>query len=177
MALRPVPRAKRLLQQLCPSGDGTRQNPHPASNKMRGVILPLDGIAVRPYGVCGNDKAPALSRIRWEAEPYPESILMRCIAARWCSSVFGVTGYDQPPIFESNSCSNIDGDWTVTNVQPIVAEPFKMADVTMEEIESLQREFDWVLSTEVRTVVEQLRAAVQVPTDKVAPWFHNLGID
>ena len=37
----------------------------------------------------------------------------------------------------------------------------------MEEIESLQREFDWVLSTEVRTVVEQLRAAVQVPTDKV----------
>ena len=47
----------------------------------------------------------------------------------------------------------------------------------MEEIESLQREFDWVLSTEVRTVVEQLRAAVQVPTDKVAPWCHNLGID
>jgi hypothetical protein len=38
----------------------------------------------------------------------------------------------------------------------------RMADVTMEEIESLQREFDWVLSTEVRSVVEQLRAAVQV---------------
>jgi hypothetical protein len=38
----------------------------------------------------------------------------------------------------------------------------KMADVTSEEIESLQREFDWVLSTEVQSVIEQLRAAVQV---------------
>jgi hypothetical protein len=37
-----------------------------------------------------------------------------------------------------------------------------MADVTSEEIESLQREFDWVLSTEVQSVIEQLRAAVQV---------------
>jgi hypothetical protein len=37
-----------------------------------------------------------------------------------------------------------------------------MADVTSEEIESLQREFDWVLTTEVQSVIEQLRAAVQV---------------
>ena len=37
-----------------------------------------------------------------------------------------------------------------------------MADVTVEEVESLQREFDWVLNTEVQSVIEQLRAAVQV---------------
>ncbi len=37
-----------------------------------------------------------------------------------------------------------------------------MADITVEEIESLQREFDWVLNTEVQSVIQQLRAAVQV---------------
>lgn len=36
-----------------------------------------------------------------------------------------------------------------------------MADVTVDEIESLQKEFDWVLNTEVQSVIEQLRAAVQ----------------
>lgn len=37
-----------------------------------------------------------------------------------------------------------------------------MADVTVEEIESLQREFDWVLNTEVKSVINQLKEAVQV---------------
>ncbi|XP_023320133.1 protein rogdi [Eurytemora carolleeae] len=36
-----------------------------------------------------------------------------------------------------------------------------MADVTVEEIESLQREFDWVLNTEVKSVINQLKEAVQ----------------
>ena len=35
-------------------------------------------------------------------------------------------------------------------------------DVTVEEVESLQREFDWVIDTEVKTVVDQLSAVVQV---------------
>ena len=37
-------------------------------------------------------------------------------------------------------------------------------DVSVEEVESLQREFDWVLDTEVTDVIDQLRNAVQVPT-------------
>ena len=37
-----------------------------------------------------------------------------------------------------------------------------MTEVSVEEVESLQREFDWVLGVEVKAVVEQLRAAVQV---------------
>ena len=32
----------------------------------------------------------------------------------------------------------------------------------MEEVESLQREFNWVLDTEVTDVIDQLRNAVQV---------------
>ena len=39
-----------------------------------------------------------------------------------------------------------------------------MTDVTVEEVESLQREFDWVLNTEVKSVINQLREAVQVLT-------------
>ena len=42
-------------------------------------------------------------------------------------------------------------------------------DVSVEEVESLQREFDWVLDTEVTDVIDQLRNAVQVPTC----WFHS----
>jgi len=34
-------------------------------------------------------------------------------------------------------------------------------DVSVEEVESLQREFDWVLDTEVTDVIDQLRNAVQ----------------
>ena len=37
-------------------------------------------------------------------------------------------------------------------------------DVSVEEVESLQREFDWVLDTEVTDVIDQLRNAVQVTT-------------
>jgi len=36
-----------------------------------------------------------------------------------------------------------------------------MGDVDIEEVESLQREFEWVLTTEVKTVLKQLRAAVK----------------
>ena len=37
-----------------------------------------------------------------------------------------------------------------------------MGPVSDEEIASLQREFDWVLSTEVDNVIKQLKAAVKV---------------
>ena len=37
-----------------------------------------------------------------------------------------------------------------------------MGAVTEEEIASLQKEFDWVLTTEVDNVIKQLKAAVQV---------------
>ena len=37
-----------------------------------------------------------------------------------------------------------------------------MADVELEEIESLQREFEWVLTTEVKSVLKQLKEAVKV---------------
>jgi len=36
-----------------------------------------------------------------------------------------------------------------------------MVFVSVEEVESLQREFDWVLEVEVKSVIDQLRAAVQ----------------
>ena len=36
-----------------------------------------------------------------------------------------------------------------------------MSSVTLEEVASLQREFDWVLNVEVDTVLSQLRAAVR----------------
>jgi hypothetical protein len=51
-----------------------------------------------------------------------------------------------------------------------------MADVTSEEIESLQREFDWVLSTEVQSVIEQLRAAVQVNCPLIRSGIHWIRI-
>ena len=37
-----------------------------------------------------------------------------------------------------------------------------MSDVELEEIESLQREFEWVLTTEVKSVLKQLKEAVKV---------------
>ena len=37
-----------------------------------------------------------------------------------------------------------------------------MGAVTVEEIASLQREFDWVLTTEVSNVIKELKAAVMV---------------
>ena len=39
-----------------------------------------------------------------------------------------------------------------------------MGAVTAEEIASLQREFDWVLTTEVDNVTKELKAAVTVRT-------------
>ena len=39
-----------------------------------------------------------------------------------------------------------------------------MGAVTVEEIASLQREFDWVLTTEVSNVIKELKAAVMVST-------------
>ena len=39
-----------------------------------------------------------------------------------------------------------------------------MGAVTAEEIASLQREFDWVLTTEVDNVTKELKAAVTVST-------------
>ena len=40
--------------------------------------------------------------------------------------------------------------------------PSIMGAVTVEEIASLQREFDWVLTTEVSNVIKELKAAVMV---------------
>ena len=37
-----------------------------------------------------------------------------------------------------------------------------MLDVSVEEVNSLQREFDWVLDNDVKAVIDQLKAAVQV---------------
>lgn len=37
-----------------------------------------------------------------------------------------------------------------------------MGPVSDEEIASLQREFDWVLTTEVDNVIKELKAAVKV---------------
>ena len=39
-----------------------------------------------------------------------------------------------------------------------------MGAVTAEEVASLQREFDWVLTTEVDNVTKELKAAVTVST-------------
>ena len=41
-----------------------------------------------------------------------------------------------------------------------------MGAVTAEEVASLQREFDWVLDTEVDNVTKQLKAAVTVSFNK-----------
>ena len=41
-----------------------------------------------------------------------------------------------------------------------------MGAVTAEEVASLQREFDWVLDTEVDNVTKQLKAAVTVSFDE-----------
>ena len=46
-----------------------------------------------------------------------------------------------------------------------------MGAVTAEEVASLQREFDWVLTTEVDNVTRELKAAVKVSRNHFQSFF------
>jgi len=52
-----------------------------------------------------------------------------------------------------------------------------MADVEIEEIESLQREFEWVLSSEVKSVLKQLKAAVKECGNRFPVAVGHIGSD